>query len=208
VGAIELNAVTKRYGSVTALRGLDLSVDSGEVFGFLGPNGAGKSTTIDIMLDHARPTGGEPRVLGMDPREESVAIRERTGVLPEGVGPLGRIGREHVAFAIEAKAGTEDPDAVLDRVGVAHAADRPVTAYSRGMTQRLMLGMAVAGRPDLLILDEPTTGLDPNGAREMREIIRAERDRGATVFFRVTSSNRSRQSVTAWVSSTADVWSR
>jgi ABC-2 type transport system ATP-binding protein len=120
----------------------------------------------------------------MNPREESVAIRERTGVLPEGFGPLGRMtGREHVAFAIEATGGAEDPDAILDRVGVAHAADRPVTAYSKGMAQRLMLGMALAGRPDLLILDEPTTGLDPNGAREMREIIRAERDRGATVFF-------------------------
>jgi ABC-2 type transport system ATP-binding protein len=184
VSAIELTDVTKRYGSVTALRGLDLSVESGEVFGFLGPNGAGKSTTIDIMLDHDRPTGGEPRVLGMNPREESVAIRERTGVLPEGCGPLGRMtGREHVAFAIEAMGGEEDPDAVLDRVGVGHAADRPVTAYSKGMAQRLMLGMALAGRPDLLILDEPTTGLDPNGAREMREIIRTERDRGATVFF-------------------------
>jgi ABC-2 type transport system ATP-binding protein len=184
VSAIELTDVTKRYGSVTALRGLDLSVESGEVFGFLGPNGAGKSTTIDIMLDHARPTAGETRILGLDPRAEPVAIRERTGVLPDGVGPLGRMtGREHVAFAIEATGGTEDPDAILDRVGVGHAADRPVTTYSRGMVQRLMLGMALAGRPDLLILDEPTTGLDPNGAREMREIIRAERDRGATVFF-------------------------
>ena len=184
MGAIELTGVTKRYGSVTALRGLDLSVDSGEVFGFLGPNGAGKSTTIDIMLDHARPTAGETRVLGMDPREESVAVRERTGVLPEGFGPLGEMtGREHVAFAIEASGGDADPDGVLDRVGVSHAADRPVTTYSKGMAQRLMLGVALAGRPDLLILDEPTTGLDPNGAREMREIVRAERDRGATVFF-------------------------
>jgi ABC-2 type transport system ATP-binding protein len=182
--AIELTGVTKRYGSVTALRGLDLSVGTGEVFGFLGPNGAGKSTTIEIMLDHARPTSGETRVLGMDPREESVAVRGRTGVLPEGFGPLGEMtGREHVAFAVEARGGEEDPETILDRVGVSHAADRPVTAYSKGMAQRLMLGMALAGRPDLLILDEPTTGLDPNGAREMREIIRTERDRGATVFF-------------------------
>ena len=181
---IELTGVTKWYGSVTALRGLDLSVDAGEVFGFLGPNGAGKSTTIEIMLDHARPTSGETRVLGMDPREEAVAVRERTGVLPEGFGPLREMtGREHIEFAIEARGGEADPEDVLDRVGVDHAADRPVTAYSKGMAQRLMLGMALAGRPDLLILDEPTTGLDPNGAREMREIIRAERDRGATVFF-------------------------
>jgi len=184
MAAIELNGVTKQYGSVTALRGLDLTVETGEVFGFLGPNGAGKSTTIDVMLDHTRPTDGQARVLGMDPRRESVAVRERTGVLPEEFGPLGDMtGREHVAFAVEATGGTEDPGAILDRVGVRHAADRPVEAYSKGMTQRLMLGMALAGEPDLLILDEPTTGLDPNGAREIRRIVREEVGRGATVFF-------------------------
>jgi ABC-2 type transport system ATP-binding protein len=184
VSAIELNGVTKQYGSVAALRGLDLTVEAGEVFGFLGPNGAGKSTTIDIVLDHTRPTAGEPRVLGMDPRAEPVAVRERTGVLPEEFGPLGDMtGREHVAFAIEAKGATGEPEEVLDRVGVGHAADRPVEAYSKGMTQRLMLGMAIAGEPDLLILDEPTSGLDPNGAREIRRIVTEEAARGATVFF-------------------------
>jgi ABC-2 type transport system ATP-binding protein len=115
---------------------------------------------------------------------ESVAIRERTGVLPDGFGPLGEMtGRQHVEFAVEAKGGTDDPLALIERTGVAHAADRPVSGYSKGMAQRLMLSMALAGDPDLLILDEPTTGLDPNGAREMREIVREERDRGATVFF-------------------------
>lgn len=184
MSAIELRGVSKQYGQVTAVQNLDLSVERGEVFGFLGPNGAGKSTTIDILLDHARPTEGEPRVLGMHTQKESVAIRERTGVLPENFGMLGEMtGRQHVQFAIEAKRGDDDPDELLRRVGVAHAADRPATQYSKGMAQRLMLAMALAGEPELLILDEPTTGLDPNGAREMREIVREERDRGATVFF-------------------------
>lgn len=182
--AIELRGVSKQYGTVTALQNLDLTVERGEVFGFLGPNGAGKSTTIDILLDHVRPTAGEPRVLGLNTQHDSVAIRERTGVLPENFGTLGEMtGREHVEFAIEAKRGDDDPQRLLDRVGVAHAADRPVLQYSKGMTQRLMLAMALAGKPELLILDEPTTGLDPNGAREMRDIVETERDRGATVFF-------------------------
>jgi len=184
MAAIELRGLTKRYGTVTALQELDLTVQSGEVFGFLGPNGAGKSTTIDILLDHARPTAGEPRVLGMNAQDETVAVRERTGVLPEQFAPLGEMtGREHVEFALEAKRGDGDPDAILERVGVAHAADRPGNQYSKGMAQRLMLGMALAGEPDLLILDEPTTGLDPNGAREVRKIVTEECERGATVFF-------------------------
>jgi ABC-2 type transport system ATP-binding protein len=92
-------------------------------------------------------------------------------------------GRQHLSFTIEAKGATDDPDELLARVGLDDAGDRPASAYSKGMSQRLMLAMALAGSPELLILDEPTTGLDPNGARQMREIITAERERGATVFF-------------------------
>jgi ABC-2 type transport system ATP-binding protein len=184
MSAIELRGVTKRYGDVTALDQVDLTVDSGEVFGFLGPNGAGKSTTIDILLDHSRPTAGEPRVLGMHARTDSVSIRERIGVLPEQFGPLGEMtGLEHVEFALEAKSGTEDPAQILDRVGLSGVGDRPASQYSKGMAQRLMLGTALAGKPDLLILDEPTTGLDPNGARQLRQIVTEECNRGATVFF-------------------------
>jgi len=184
MAAIDVSGVTKRYGDVTALQDLDLTVEDGEVFGFLGPNGAGKSTTIDILLDHVRPTAGEARVFGHDTQADSVAVREHSGVLPDGFGTLGRMtGRQHVEFAFDAKATTGDADAVMERVGIAHAADRPATGYSKGMAQRLMLGMALAGEPDLLVLDEPTTGLDPNGARQMREIVDTERQRGATVFF-------------------------
>ncbi|NHX37324.1 MULTISPECIES: ABC transporter ATP-binding protein [Halolamina] len=182
--AIELDGVTKRFGDVTAVEELDLTVPEGEVFGFLGPNGAGKSTTINVLLDFVRPTAGRVEVLGMDPQADSVAVRERTGVLPEGFSTYDRLtGREHVEFAIESKGVDADPDAVLDRVGLAGDGDRKAGGYSKGMAQRLALGMALVGDPDLLILDEPSSGLDPAGAKEMRDIVREEADRGATVFF-------------------------
>jgi ABC-2 type transport system ATP-binding protein len=182
--AIELAGLSKAYGNVEALRDLDLVVEDGEIFGFLGPNGAGKSTTIDILLDFVRPTGGTATVLGMDAQAESQAVRQRTGVLPDAYQVYDRLtGRQHLEFAIESKGADDDPEALLSRVGILEAADRAAGDYSKGMRQRLVLAMALVGEPDLLILDEPTTGLDPMGAREMREIIRAERARGATVFF-------------------------
>ncbi|WP_273838570.1 ABC transporter ATP-binding protein [Halococcus sp. PRR34] len=184
MSAIELDGVTKRFGDVTALENCDLDVHEGEIYGFLGPNGAGKSTTINILLDFIRPTAGSARVLGHDAQAESQQIRERVGVLPEGFDVYNRLtGRQHLEFAINSKGSDDDPDALAERVGIADAIDRKAGGYSKGMAQRLVLAMALVGQPDLLILDEPSTGLDPNGAREMREIIRAERDRGATVFF-------------------------
>src|SRR6056297_705069 len=182
--AIELDGLRKEYSDVVALDGVDLTVDEGEVFGFLGPNGAGKSTTINILLDFVRPTAGSASVLGHDVHEESEAIRKRIGVLPEGYDVYERLtGREHMEFVIESKDADDDPKELLERVGVADAMDRKAGGYSKGMKQRLVLAMALVGEPDLLILDEPTTGLDPNGAREMRELIREESERGATVFF-------------------------
>jgi len=182
--AINVQDVTKQFGGLTALQDLDLAVEDGEIYGFLGPNGAGKSTTIDVVLDYVRPTAGSARVFGHDAREETLAIRDRVGVLPDGYDVVGRMtGREHVEFVVDSKGADDDPDEILERVGIAGAADRVAADYSKGMAQRLVLGMALVGEPDLLILDEPTTGLDPNGARRMREIVREENERGATVFF-------------------------
>ncbi|MCU4800581.1 ABC transporter ATP-binding protein [Halobacteria archaeon HArc-gm2] len=185
MAAIELDGVRKQFGGVTALEGVDLTVEEGEIYGFLGPNGAGKSTTINVLLDFVRPTNGTARVLGHDVREESTAIRERTGVLPEGYDVYDRLtGREHLEFVIDSKDAYVDPAELLDRVGLdPEDAQRKAGGYSKGMAQRLVLAMALVGEPDLLILDEPSSGLDPNGARMMREIVREENERGATVFF-------------------------
>ena len=184
--AIQTDDLTKRFGrDVYAVDGLDLTVEDGEVFGFLGPNGAGKSTTINMLLDFIRPTSGRAEILGHDAQAETTAIRERIGVLPEGYDLYPRLsGRTHIEMAAELKNADDDPDAIVDRVGLDREdARRRAGEYSQGMRQRLALGMALVGDPDLLLLDEPTNGLDPNGAREMREIVREHADRGATVFF-------------------------
>ncbi|WP_435180823.1 ATP-binding cassette domain-containing protein [Halorussus sp. AFM4] len=184
MSVIELDGLTKRFGDVTAVDDLSFAVEEGEVFGFLGPNGAGKSTTINAMLDFTKPTGGTVRVFGRDSRRDSVAIRRRSGLLLEGYGAYPRLtGREHVEHAIETKDADDDPDALLHRVGLEDAAGRRAGGYSKGMRQRMALAVALVGEPDLLVLDEPSTGLDPNGARTLREVVLAEAERGATVFF-------------------------
>lgn len=184
MAAIEIDGLTKRFGDVVAVDDLDLRIEEGEIFGFLGPNGAGKSTTIDILLDFIRPTDGLVTVLGHNAQTEGEAVRQRTGVLPDAYHVYDRLtGRQHLEFTVEMKGVNEDPMALLERVRIADAADRKAGGYSKGMRQRLVLAMALVGDPDLLILDEPSTGLDPNGAREMREIIQEENDRGTTVFF-------------------------
>ena len=184
MAAIELDGLTKHFGDVVAVDDLDLTVEEGEIFGFLGPNGAGKSTTIDIILDFIRPNAGRATVLGHDAQAESLDVRRRTGVLPDAYHVYDRLtGREHLEFAIELKATDDDPIEMLERVNIADAAGRKAGGYSKGMKQRLMMAIALLGDPDLLILDEPSTGLDPNGAREMRDIIREENERGTTIFF-------------------------
>lgn len=191
MAAIRTAELTKRYrgglfsSDVTAVSGLDLVVESGEVYGFLGPNGAGKSTTIDMLLDYGRPTEGTVEIFGTDVQADPGVISRRVGVLPEGYGLYDRLsGRRNLEFAIRWQDAADDPERLLERVGLdANAAARPVSDYSKGMTQRLALAMALVDDPDLLILDEPSSGLDPNGIRRLREIIREEADDGTTVFF-------------------------
>ncbi|MCU4973967.1 ABC transporter ATP-binding protein [Halobacteria archaeon AArc-m2/3/4] len=182
--AIRTDDLTRRFGDIVAVDGLDLEVRKGEVYGFLGPNGAGKSTTINMLLGFTPPTAGSGTILGHDIVEESLEIRQRIGILPEDFGVYSRLtARKHVEFAIDAKNADDDPDDLIKRVSLTDAANRKAGGFSTGMKQRLALAMALVGEPDLLILDEPSSGLDPNGAREMRAIIREENDRGATVFF-------------------------
>ena len=182
--AIGAHDVSKEYGSETALDRVELTVEQGETFGFLGPNGAGKSTFINILLDFVKPSSGTAEIFGNDCQENGVAARERVGVLPEGYSVFDRLtGKQHIEYAIRSKEVEADPIEILDRVGIRDAAEQKATEYSKGMAQRLVLGMALVGEPDLLLLDEPSTGLDPNGAAEMRDILREENERGATIFF-------------------------
>ena len=184
--AIRTSGLTKRYGDdVLAVDDLDLTVYAGEIFGFLGPNGAGKSTTIDVIMDYVRPSAGSATVLGHDAQAETRAVHERVGILPDGYGLYERLtGRKNLEYAVALKGTGDDVDDLIDRVGLdSAAADRAVGGYSKGMTQRLALAIALVGDPDVLILDEPSSGLDPNGVRLVREIARDHADRGKTVFF-------------------------
>ncbi|WP_324757202.1 ABC transporter ATP-binding protein [Haloarcula sp. GH36] len=182
---LQLHDLTKQFDDVTAVDDLTLSVDDGEVYGFLGPNGAGKSTTINMLLGFMRPTSGTVSVFDLDAQEHSVAIRQETGTLLEGYGVYEQLTPyEHLNQAIRTKEATDDPERLLDRVELeVEARDRPAGDLSKGLRQRLALAMALVGDPRLLVLDEPTTGLDPNGARMLRRVVREEADRGATVLF-------------------------
>jgi ABC-2 type transport system ATP-binding protein len=184
MNAIETDGLTKRFGAVEAVSDLDLTVEEGEIYGFLGPNGAGKTTTINMLLSLVHPTSGSARIFGQEIGENIRETHHRIGVLPAHTDLYARLtARKHLEFVIGVKDADDDPDALLDRVGITDAADRPAGEFSSGMAQRLKLAMALVDDPELLILDEPTTGLDPNGAREMRQIITEENERGATVFF-------------------------
>ena len=184
MAVIKTTELTKRYSGDPAVIDLEFEVQDGEVYGFLGPNGAGKSTTIDMLMNYTRPSAGTLTVLGLDAQQDASEIHARTGILPDQFGVYSTLtGREHVHYILDANDATGDPEAILERVGLADAVDQRAGGYSKGMQQRLGLAMAIAGEPELLILDEPFSGLDPYGVRLVRDVVAAERDRGATVFF-------------------------
>ena len=186
---VSTRGLTKRYREVVAVDGLDLSVEEGEVFGFLGPNGAGKTTTILMLLGLTEPTTGSAEVAGHDPVREPLAVKSVVGYLPENVGFYPDLtGRQNLSFTarlngIPRRVAEERMDALLRQVGLENAADRAAGKYSRGMRQRLGIADALIKEPSILILDEPTIGLDPDGIREFLELIRGlSRDRGITVI--------------------------
>ena len=181
--AIEATGLTKRYGAATAVDGLSLRVEPGQVFGFLGPNGAGKSTTIRMLLALQRPTRGRARVLGLDAAAECVEVHRRTGYLPGDLELFPRLtGRQHIAWFARARAAGDDSLArrLASRFQV--VADRPVRELSKGNRQKIGLVLAFMHRPELLILDEPTSGLDPLMQREFEGLLRETAAEGRTVF--------------------------
>ncbi|GAA2940312.1 ATP-binding cassette domain-containing protein [Kitasatospora cinereorecta] len=187
---IETRGLTKRYrGGQLAVDGLDLWVPGGSVFGFLGPNGSGKTTTIRMLLGLIDPTAGTARVLGSPMPGAARTVLPHVGALIEGPAPYGFLtGRDNLVRYDSADAAA-DPrtrrarvDSALERVGLAAAAGRKAKAYSLGMKQRLGLAAALLQPRRLLVLDEPTNGLDPQGMREIRSLIRELAAGGTTVF--------------------------
>jgi ABC-2 type transport system ATP-binding protein len=174
------------FKNKVAVGNLSLSVRRGEIFGFLGPNGAGKSTSIKMLLGLVKPSGGEAFVLG-EPAGE-VEIRRKIGFLPEDFRFYGWLtAAELLALhgrlsGVSASTLRERVPALLDLVGLTPHRDKRVQNFSKGMLQRIGLAQALIHEPELIFLDEPTSGLDPMGRRLVRDIIRAQRDRGATVF--------------------------
>jgi ABC-2 type transport system ATP-binding protein len=182
VPAVALRGVTKRFGAVTAVDGLDLAIEPGEIVAFLGPNGAGKTTTIDMVLGLSRPDAGSVEVYGTAPRT-AVAHGLVSAVMQTG-GLLKELTvRETVELTAALFAHTRPVDEVLDRAGIGEIGGRRVGKCSGGQQQRLRFAMALLPEPELLILDEPTTGMDVEGRRDFWAAIRADAERGRTVLF-------------------------
>ncbi|MHC4547756.1 MAG: ABC transporter ATP-binding protein [Planctomycetota bacterium] len=182
--AVSCEGLQKRYGPQRALAGLDLEVPAGTLFGFLGPNGAGKSTTLRILSGLVRADRGRARLFGTDVRRHVAAAARVSFLVENAVFPGHLTAREALkrTAAFMGVAGDETP---LERVGLAHARDRKTGGYSHGMRQRLGLACSLLGAPDLLVLDEPQNGLDPVGLRTIRQILREEHERGATILVSV-----------------------
>jgi ABC-2 type transport system ATP-binding protein len=187
--AIETVGLTKRFGSHLAVNDVNLSVPQGSVFGFLGPNGSGKTTTIRMLLGLITATSGSARVLGNDMPAGLGTVLPRVGALVEGPGfypylsGAANLHRLDTADRhVSAKTRSRRVDDALERVGLSNAATKKVHAYSLGMKQRLGLANALLAPRDLLVLDEPTNGLDPQGTREVRSLVRSLAAEGATIF--------------------------
>jgi ABC-2 type transport system ATP-binding protein len=183
---VRTDALTKQYGAVTALAGLSMSVPRGEIFGFLGPNGAGKTTAVKLLLGLARATSGEARVLGAPP--DDLEMRRRIGYLPELFRYQDWLTAREVLSLHCALAGVSRTrrsgaiDDSLELVGLTARCDDRVGSFSKGMQQRLGLAVALVAQPEIVFLDEPTSALDPLGRRDVREVLRSLKGRGATVF--------------------------
>jgi ABC-2 type transport system ATP-binding protein len=181
--AIEVSGLRKAYGNLEAVRGVDFMIEEGEVFGLLGPNGAGKTTTVEILEGYRRRDAGDVRVLGHDPQRPGPDFRQRIGVVLQqsDLWPNLTVRETHAIFAGYYEA-PRNVDEVIALVGLAEKQDARVKTLSGGQKRRLDLGIALIGDPDLVFLDEPTTGFDPQARRAAWEMIRSLRSLGKTVL--------------------------
>ena len=181
--AIRLDGLVKRYGTRTVLEGVSLTVSPGEIVALLGPNGAGKTTTVEIVEGYRRADGGIVSVLGVDPANAGTALRASVGLMLQGGGLDPRstprdVLRLYAAFHV----GGRDPEALLALVGLAAVATTRVRRLSGGERQRLALALALVGDPDVLVLDEPTAGMDPEAKRDTRDLVAGLRDEGRAIL--------------------------
>src|SRR3990170_7177046 len=182
---IEVRGLTKIYEDIRAVDGIDLEVERGQIFSLLGPNGAGKTTTVEILEGLRDPTAGEARVLGEDVRTAYRRIRERVGVLPQDFEPFDRLRpREAVSYwarLFDRSTDRAEISEILETVGLTSRADTYAMNLSGGEKRRLGIAMALVGEPDLVFLDEPTTGLDPSARRDLWGLVRELKGKGKTV---------------------------
>jgi len=183
--AIKIEGLTNSYGRVQALRGIDLEVNCGEIFGFLGPNGAGKTTTIRCLLDMIRPDGGYANMLGLDPQDQPVEVQALTGYLPGEMQYFDNLTAEHqLRFFADMRNGRVEWEHVrqlAERLGL--DLKLQIKNLSKGNKQKVGIIQALMHRPELLLLDEPTSGLDPLMQQEVLQLLRDANSAGATVFF-------------------------
>lgn len=183
MAVIELRGLTKRFGSVLAVDDLTFAVEAGTIVGFLGPNGAGKTTTLRMLLGLVRPSRGEATICGRPYRELADPLRRVGAVLEGSSAHPGRTARAHLRIqAMACRSGPARVDEMLDLVGLTRAADRRAGDFSLGMRQRLALAAALLPDPEVLILDEPANGLDPEGVRWLRDLMRTQAAGGRTVL--------------------------
>ena len=185
---LEAKGLTKRYGDFVAVDHLDLDICRGEVFGLLGPNGAGKTTTILMLLGLTEPTAGQVRVLGFDPARQPLSVKARVGYMPDQVGFYDELtARENLTYIARLNGIPRDQiqhrvEAAIERVHLSDVIDRRTATFSRGMRQRLGLADVLIKNPQLIIMDEPTQGLDPELAHEFLDLIHSLKEEGTTIL--------------------------
>ena len=183
MAVIEVRGLTKRYGDVEAVRGVSFEIDEGEVFALLGPNGAGKSTTIEILEGHRDRSGGEVRVLGMDPATAGRDLRDRIGIVLQTTGIETELTvREALAMYASAYRRPRPLDEIIELVGLTEKADARVKTLSGGQQRRIDLALGIVGSPEMLFLDEPTTGFDPAARRRSWDLVANLRTIGTSIL--------------------------